>query len=391
MVKRHLNPLKNNSFFVFGARGVGKSTFINSQFIQDSSSCWSLDFLDSDIEEHYRKNPKALESEYLAKEKKPEWIFLDEVQKIPKILDHVHRLIENHNQKFILSGSSARKLKRNSANLLGGRALFYQLFPFTFLELKNSFNLENNLNWGALPKIYFSESLELKKQLLKSYVQTYVKEEVLQEQLIRNLDPFREFLEVSAQMNGKTLNFLKIAKEVGVTDKTVRGYYLALEETYLGFFLPAFHRSIRKAQKEHPKFYYFDIGVKRRLDNTLGQLVTQGTSFYGDTFEHFVILQIYMINHYLGFDYRLSYFCSKEGQEIDLIISTNKTKEILVEIKSSNRIDEIEVNKLSRLSKEFQPEDIYYLSQHESMQNIQNVKCRHWQTGILEIFKIKDD
>lgn len=388
MIRRSLKPLKSDSFFLFGARGTGKSTFIETQFLAKCSS-WRIDLLDADQEERFSKDPALLERILADMKSRPEWIFIDEIQKVPKLLDQVHRLIEKKKQKFILTGSSARKLKRQGANLLAGRAFLNYFFPFTQEELQEKWDLDRALHWGTLPKAWLSTSEEVQRAYLKSYVQTYLKEEIRVEQLVRDLDPFREFLEVSAQMNGKVINYSKIAKEVGTTDKTVRSYFQILQDTHMGFYLPAFHRSVRKSQAEHPKFYWFDPGVKRQLDHTLESKLVESTSAYGEAFEHWVILEIIRRAEIQGKDWNFSFFRTKEGNEIDLIISLSRNKEILVEIKSSDRVDESEVTYLERLSGKFNTKAVYYLSQDPVSQKLGAVHCRHWIKGIAEIFSQK--
>lgn len=386
MLRRLVKPLISNSFFLFGARGTGKSTWVEQQFLSHSSAL-RIDLLHADEEERFSRNPALLEAILREQQVKPEWVFIDEVQKIPKLLDQVHRLIEREKQKFILSGSSARKLKRDGANLLAGRAFIYHLHPFTAQELGARWNLDRALNHGTLPQAWLSDSPEACRSYLRSYVQTYLREEVMIEQLVRRLDPFRAFLEISAQMNGKVLNFSRIAREVGVSDKTILGYYQILEDTLLGFSLPAFHRSIRKSQAQHSKFYWFDTGVKRQLDRTIESQLVPSTAAYGEAFEHLVILEIIRRAEYAGKDWTYSFFRTKEGNEIDLVISPNRKQEVLVEIKSTTRVDPTEVRLLDRLSESFNPLGIYYLSQDPHPQRIGQVSCLPWEQGLEQILK----
>lgn len=354
-----------------------------------------IDLLDSDQEELYARDPKLLErklDERTASTGQPEWVFIDEVQKVPKLLDHVHRLIEKKKQKFILSGSSARKLKRGSANMLAGRAFLNRIHPLTRAEFGEHWQqegaLDKALQWGTLPKTWLSASDDIRMAYLKSYVQTYLKEEIRMEQLVRDLDPFRDFLEVSAQMNGKIINYSKIAKEVGVSDKTVQGYYQILQDTHLGVYLSSFHRSIRKSQAEHPKFYWFDPGVKRYLDKTIDVKLVPSTSAYGEAFEHWVILEIMRLADYYEKNWSFSFFRTKEGNEIDLVISLSRQKEILVEIKSSTRVDMTELSYLAKLSKEFNASgSVYLLSMDPEPQQADGVRCLPWDQGIKEIYK----
>ena len=195
----------------------------------------------------------------------------DRIQKAPKLLDSVQKLIDRDNGRFILTGSSARKLKRGAANLLGGRAYTYNLFPFVSSELKDKFDLNQYLAFGGLPKTWLISSPEERVLYLRSYVNTYLKEEIAEEQIVRKLEPFRKFLQVAAQASGTILNYSAIARDVGVSDQTVRTYFDILEETLLGFHLPPFGRSIRKAQGKSHKFYLFDSGVIRALKRTIDQ------------------------------------------------------------------------------------------------------------------------
>lgn len=352
-------------------------------------SCYKIDLLDYDSEEKYSKDPQLLEREVEAFSKKIDWIFICEIQKVPKLLDIVHKLIEKKKQKFILTGSSARKLKRDGANLLAGRAFLNYLFPLSWFEL-NQVNKEVDLDfllmWGALPKVIFSESDEQRSAFLKTYVQVYLKEEIRVEQLVRDLDPFREFLEVAAQMNGKIINYSKIAKEVGVSDKTIHSYFQILQDTHIGFYLSAFHRSIRKSQKEHPKFYFFDLGVKRQLDRTIESRLIASTIAYGEAFEHFIILEIIRLASYKQKNWTFSYFQTKEGNEIDLVISLDRRQEILIEIKSASRINSSDYKYLNEVSDEFNAKKVYVFSQDKSTQKIGNVRFVFWEQGIQELF-----
>ena len=290
MFPRLLEPSRRNSFFLFGARGTGKTTWIQDAFAPDASLY--VDLLDPEMEDRYRRRPGLLESEVRALPASVEWILIDEVQRVPRLLDVAHRLIESTGRRFVLTGSSGRKLRRGVSNLLAGRAFVYNLYPLTVPELQEAFALDDALRWGTLPKIYSLESAEDKRAYLRAYALTYLKEEIVAEQIIRRLDPFREFLEVAAQSNGAIVNYTNIARDVGADPKSVISYFSILEDTLVGYLLPAYHRSIRKQQSANPKFYYFDTGVKRSLQRTLDVPLRTGTYEYGKAFEHFVITQI---------------------------------------------------------------------------------------------------
>jgi predicted AAA+ superfamily ATPase len=384
MFQRLIRPSKSYSFFLFGARGTGKSTYLSQHFRENA---WYLDFLDPEVEDGYAKDPKRLELELLSLKKRPEWVILDEIQRVPKLLDLVHRLIESHRQKFILTGSSARKLKRGSANLLAGRAFVNRLYPLTSIELGPAFDLSETLSWGALPQVSSIQDPADKKAYLRSYCLTYINEEIRMEQVLRKLDPFRAFLEIAAQCSGQIINHSKIAHEVGVDAKTVHGYFEVLEDTWLGFYLPAFHQSVRKSQKSNPKFYFFDIGVQRALAGSLGSIPAESTSYFGSVFEAFLILEIYRLNQYSQMDYRLSYFATKNQGEIDLVLSKNR-EHALIEIKSSKKISEIEIRKLAKLAKDFKGKtQVFYLSRDAVDLTIEGVRCMHWKTFLHDFFK----
>lgn len=381
MLKRLIKPLKSNSFIIFGARGTGKSTLLEAYL---PSSALRIDLLDDETFDRYLSQPKLLED--LAKSKKYEWIAVDEIQRLPKLLNSVHRMIEKEKQKFALTGSSSRKLKRGGANLLAGRAFVHTLFPFTVEELGDRVPLQELLHWGTLPKTIELSSIEEKRAYLRSYCLTYVKEEINAEQIVRKLEPFREFLTVAAQSSGKIINYSSIARDVGAQVPTVQTYFQILEETYIGFILPHFHRSVRKSQISSPKFYFFDNGVKKALEASLDSAPVEGTFAFGDLFESFVIQEIHRLNHYFEKDFRLSYFRTKNDAEIDLIL-TARGKDILIEIKSANRVDEIEVNKLARLREGFKSgTKTYFLSRDPQDQLITGVECLEWKK-FFKIFK----
>jgi len=377
MIKRLLHPLSTSSFFIFGARGTGKSTFVNMQFVNNRTQV--IDLLDPEVEDKYARHPHRLIQEWEALRRKPDWIFIDEIQKVPRLLDVCHLLMERHRQRFILTGSSARKIKRGAANLLAGRAFVYKLFPFTSIELGDEFLLDHALHWGMLPRIYSLSSAEERAQFLRSYTLTYLNEEIKAEQVLRRLEPFRLFLPVLGQVSGKIINHKKIADEIGVQTKTVQSYFQIVEETLLGFYLPAFHESVRKSQRLSPKFFLIDNGIKKALEGSLDQKPSPRTSVYGELFEHFVIQEIYKLNEYYQKDYQLSFFSTKNHVEVDLILSKGKGH-ILIEIKFSEKIDEKEVHTLHRVAESFpRVKGVYYLSRDPGRYKMESVLCVHWR------------
>lgn len=383
MVNRLVTIQKNNSFFLFGPRGTGKSTWLQQEFSKIPHLY--IDLLDPDEEERLNKNPGSLLAQIEALPKIKRWIVIDEIQKIPRLLDVVHLCIEKHQKLFALTGSSARKLKRGQANLLAGRAFVSHFFPLTHLELGNQFDLHQTLQLGTLPKLLHLENNQDKIRYLRTYTQTYLKEEIVLEQVIRKLNPFRMFLEIAAQQNGEILNFSNIARDVGVDTVTVQSYFQILEDTLMGFLLHPFHKSIRKRQRANPKFYFFDLGVKRALEGTLTVDLKEGSYGYGKAFEHFVILEAMRLNTYFEKDYRFSYLRTKDNAEIDLIIERPGAPTVLIEIKSATAIDERSTRTIERFLEDFPKAQGYCLSQDPYPKRIGSVRALPWQEGFKEV------
>jgi len=381
MVKRLVKISKSHSFFLFGARGTGKSTLLQDEFSEKESLF--IDLLDPLMADRLDQNPNELISMIKANSEK-KWIIIDEIQKNPSLLDVVHSLSKNKNLYFALTGSSARKLKRAQANLLAGRAFRYVCHPLTHLELGTAFNFEQTLHFGSLPEIT-ELGIEDKKDFLRSYVETYFKEEIVAEQIVRNLKPFKNFLSVAAQMNGKILNIHKISNDVGVDDSTVQTYFEILEDTLVGTLLEPFHKSVRKRQRQGSKFYYFDIGVTRALKKTLDNTLVPQSYEFGDAFEHFLFLELRRLADYFKPDWSFSYLRTKDDAEVDLIIERPGLKTAAIEIKSTSNINQIEkkiFNGFKNLSHDIGNCEAYLLSNDPTEQKIDNVWCLPWQKGL---------
>ena len=381
MIQR-LCPLSTSrSFFLFGPRGTGKSTLLEQWSKKQDVELYDL--LDPKTEAELNHHPELILERWLAN--KTEWIIIDEIQKNPKLLDLVQKGIPKHKIKFALTGSSARKLRRGTANMLGGRASEFHLHPFTHNELSNDFNLMETLSWGSLPEIISLDNKE-KSRALFSYVSTYLKEEVLVEQLIRKIEPFRKFLEIAAQMNGKILNYAKISKDSGVEEKSVARYYQILDDTLIGFFLEPYERSIRKRQSQKAKFYFFDCGVTRALQNQLGLPLTEQTYSYGDLFEQFVILEFIRLNDYYEKRFKFSYLLTKDNVEVDLLIERPGKPTVLIEIKSSKENISDHGKSLKSIGSSFHNPKLYVLNNAEKPIMRDNIKFINWKKGIHEIF-----
>jgi predicted AAA+ superfamily ATPase len=229
--------------------------------------------------------------------------------------------------------------------------------------------------------------LEERKEFLRTYALTYMKEEVWGEQLIKNMTPFRRFLEIAAQCNGQIINAANIARDIGADPKTVQNYFEVLEDTLLGFHLDPFHSSVRKRLSQKPKFYLFDPGIKRALDRTLNVELVPGTYAYGKAFEHWVILEAFRINNYLRRDYRFSYLRTKDDAEVDLMIERPGMKRAAVEIKSASRItnSDARTRSFAKLVSDLKNTDGYLLSQDPLERKVDGIWCLPWQRGFIEL------
>ena len=384
MIQR-MPPLSaRNSFFLFGARGTGKSTLIEQKY-RSKKTLW-IDLLLYEEEEKFSQNPDELL--FILNKTKYKRVVIDEIQKAPKLLDVIQKIMrEKPGIQFIMTGSSARKLKRGSGNLLAGRAFQYYLFPFSVFELGEEADFNNILKFGTLPEVFQKKSHSDKKEFLKSYVQTYLKEEIVSEQIIRKLNPFRNFLRVAAQQSGQIINYSNISQDIGVDDKTVKNYFSILEDTLLGFFLPHYHKSVRKQQRQSPKFYFFDTGVKRALDKQLESPLTKNTYSYGNIFEHRVILECFYLNEYLKKDFNFYYLRTKNQNEIDLIIERPGKTDILVEIKSTQHIQKRHINKLYHFKKDWPHScKAQIWSQEVVSKVIDKVECLFWKEALQSLF-----
>jgi len=384
ILDRILQLPKKQSLFLFGARGTGKSTLLKQLFPQDG--CLWIDLLDLEQEFRFSSNPNELKNIVRALSKKTTYVIIDEIQKIPKLLDVVHFLSENTQKKFILTGSSARKLKFGGANLLAGRAFVYNLFPFSFLELNDKFNLNSALHWGLLPRITYLRKKEEKIGYLQAYATTYLKEEIWGEHFIRKLDPFRRFLEVAAQSNAKIINYSNIARDTGVDDKTIKEYFTLLEDTLIGFFLEPFQHSFRKRLSAKPKFYFFDCGVVRALSRSLTVSLVKSTSAYGEAFEHFVILECIKLASYFKSEYRFSYLRTKDDAEVDLVVERPGKPVLFIEIKSSNNVKDKDLSRLRVITEDFKKCESVCFSKDRWEKQLGNITVMPWQKGISKYF-----
>ena len=324
--KLDLSLSSEESCFLWGPRQTGKSTLLKFLFPKTKY----YDLLLSDQYRRFISYPSLLRQECEASglngENQRFPIIIDEVQKIPELLDEIHWLIENRRLRFILCGSSPRKLKRKAGSLLGGRAVKYQLFPLVFSEIPD-FSLLKALNNGLLPRHYLSRSAD---KLLEAYTGDYLKEEIVAEAATRNIPAFSRFLEVAAISNGEIINFNNIASECGVSAPTVKGYFQILEDTLIGIWIPAFRKQAKRRLISSPKFMFFDVGIVSHL--THRGKIEQGSELFGRAFEHFIILEVLAHSSYSDLNYPLEYWRTASQFEVDLILGKG---DVAIEIKST--------------------------------------------------------
>jgi predicted AAA+ superfamily ATPase len=378
MFKRLVKLSKSHSFFLFGPRSTGKTTLLKESF-QKERNVW-INLLNTTTESQLRQNPESLEN-LIEVHRNFDFIIIDEIQKNPALLDVVQRLMVEKKYKFILTGSSARKLKRGGANLLGGRAFKFDCFPLSHLELADDFNLLKVLKFGSLPEIFSLEDSD-KRNFLRSYIETYFHEEIVAEQLVRNLIPFRNFLEVAAQANGTVLNVNNIARSLNVDHSTVQNYFSILEDTMVAFFLPPFHTSVRERQALKSKFYYFDLGVQSALSGTLELDLFEQSSEFGNAFEHFIVCEFHRLVRYKKPDWKLFYLRSADNAEIDLVLQRPKQKLALIEIKSTDQVQRLNLQKLigfKRLSSEIPNSETFLISRDKTESKVDHVQFIHWK------------
>lgn len=313
-----LLELPNRSFFLFGPRGIGKSTWLK-EVLPDAVF---FDLLDSSLYLELSQRPNILEA--MAGNLPPDsWVVIDEIQKIPALLDEVHRLMEAKEWRFALCGSSARKLRRGGVNLLGGRALTRNLEAFSWKELTDIFDPEFSLQWGLLPLVQLDR--ENARDILNAYVNTYIKEEIKEEGIVRNLPPFLRFLGIAGLLNGQIVNGQNIAREASVPRSSVDVYFSILEDTLLGHFLPAYRPNLKVREQAHPKFYWFDPGVARAAAGLVFDPVDR--LWQGRAFETMLYHELRVYNHTRNKNRSIYFYRTGSGVEVDFVIETRKRQQ----------------------------------------------------------------
>lgn len=314
----------DEAMFLFGARQVGKSTLLKERF----PDAIFYDLLKSDIRRRLKRNPEILR-EALSGKPEGTLVIVDEIQKVPDLLDEVHSLMVENKLRFILSGSSARKLKRSGANTLGGRAQNLTLFPLVWPEVTD-FEIDRAVQNGMIPRHY---TVDDATDRLESYVDIYLREEIQEEALVQDIDTFTRFLEVAAISDGEMINYSNIASDCGVAAKTVKAYFQILYDTLVGYEIPAYTKTVKRRVVQSPKFYYFDVGIANYL---MGRhSLKRGTDDYGHAFEHLVVQEILAYRGYSRRRESISYWHTYTRQEVDLVIGDAK---VAIEIKSCEEV-----------------------------------------------------
>lgn len=364
-----INKELEGSIFLFGARQTGKSTALRQQF----PDTFYIDLLDSNLKSRFTRHPELL-YETLHDKAEGTLIIIDEIPEVPELLNEVHRLISEKQLVFILCGSSARKLKRKGKNTLGGRALPIYFYPFVSAEIPD-FNLEKAVCYGMVPTHYLSKN---PTRQLEAYVQVYLKEEIKEEALVRNLNAFHRFLEVAALTDGEMVNYNNIASDCGVSATTVSSYFDILEDTLVGYRIPAFRKVMKRKLVQAPKFYYFDVGVANYLLHR--KELVRGTPEYGHAFEHLVIQELYAWMHYSHSEEKLSYWRTYTGVEVDVVMGDAR---VAIEIKSVEEVMPKHLKGLKAFGEEHPNSRKMIISLDPINRSVGDIECVY----VLDFFK----
>lgn len=348
MYTRILEPVENKSFFLFGPRGTGKTTWVKAMY----PDAIYLDLLRSELFTRLISDPSRLE-QYITPNYHG-YVVIDEVQRVPELLNEVHRLIEEKKIKFILTGSSARKIRRGGYNLLAGRALSYQMYPLMATEMGKDFSLEKGVVRGMLPMA----QIDGYSEYLKSYIQTYLEQEIMQEGLTRNLSVFARFLEVASFSQGQLLNMASISRDVGAERKVITGYFNILQDLLIGYLIRPFTKRSKRRLVAHSKFYFFDCGVYRAIRPT-GPL-DSNDEVSGIATESLVLSQLIASNDLFRLEYEINYYRTASGVEVDFVLY-GKRGLIAIEVKKSGKFKEEMISGLKRFKLDYPEAKLYLL------------------------------
>jgi len=360
------------SAFLWGARLTGKSTLLKMMY----PGTLYFDLLLSEVFNRFLSNP-ALLRETVEADNSSSPVIIDEIQRIPSLLNEVQWLIVNRNRQFILSGSSPRKIVRSGGNLLGGRALRYELYPLIYKEIPD-FDLLRALNNGLLPKMYLSDR---PARLLSAYIGNYLRDEIMAEARIRNISSFSRFLEAAAFSNGEIVNYSNIATDCGVSSPTIKEYFQILEDTMTGRFLPSYQKKPKRRVIVAPKFWFFDIGIANYLLKR-GD-VAAGSEAFGKAFEHFIYHELYSHSHYSGINYPISFWRTASLTEVDFILGDN---EVAVEVKATEQANEKHLKGLKIFADEYQTKRLILVSNDSLPRKVGNITIIPWRLFLEQLW-----
>ncbi len=337
--KLSLEDVNNDSVFLWGARQVGKTTLLEQLY----PKARYYDLLKANEFERFLRKPSLLSEEVESMEE-GDLVIIDEIQKVPQLLDEIHALIHKRKIRFILSGSSPRKLIRSGANLLGGRVLKKILFPLVSSEIPD-FDLKKAVNNGMIPRHYMINN---PWERFRAYIGVYLNEEIREEALSRNLKSFSRFLEVAALSNGEMIVYKNIAQDCGIDHRTVKEYFEILNDTMIGYLIPGFTATIKRRAIQAPKFYFFDVGIANYLLNQKN--ISPGSEIFGHSFEHLIIQELIAYLGYSQSSEKISYWRPSSGYEVDAIIGNGR---IAVEIKSTDEVKSRHLKGLQAFKEDF--------------------------------------
>ena len=363
--KQNFDGLGKESTFLWGARQTGKSTLLKKLY-PDSMY---FDLLLSSEYDRFIRSP-ALLKEIIEAGNLTGPVILDEIHRIPSLLNDIQWLIVNRNVQFILCGSSPRKILRSGGNLLGGRALRHELYPLTSAEIPD-FNLVRALNSGLLPRHYISDNPD---KILSSYIGSYLHDEIQAEARIRNIFSFSRFLEAAAFSNGEMVNYSNIASECGVSSPTVKEYFQILEDTMTGRFLQSYQKRPKRRVIHAPKFYFFDVGIANILLKR-GR-IEQGSETFGKAFEHFIYQELYAHSQYSNHKYPINYWRTASQIEVDFILGDN---EVAIEVKSTNMATLRHLKGLKSFAEEYKVKKSIIVSTDPYPRKVDNIMILPWK------------
>jgi uncharacterized protein len=387
---------RGRSVFVFGPRGTGKTYFL-TRILKELNNTIFIDLLNKEIFQRYLTRPSLLYNELelsIAKSKSPLVVMIDEIQLLPNLLDEVHRSIENFKPRivFILTGSSARKLKRENANLLAGRAIRIDFFPIGMDEIDFNINLPKLLHWGSLPEVVTTEDVEIKESYLRTYVGTYLDEEIKREAQIRNLAGFSRFLEIAAAENGQCVNYAKMGRAAGISDVTVKDYFEILYDTLIAYHIPAWSYSIREQLQQSPKYYLFDNGIVNALLGELKSSPNPATYRFGRLFENLVVGQLVRYRSLKESPANIYHYRTQTGIEIDLIVQKNPhSHPVAIEIKSADSPTTLDVRPLIAFREKYPNSSALVICRTNRSYQENGIQFLNLEDGVKKVFELADN